>query len=256
MSYVDLKHRLAGLTMDVVADPDAARWVPVLAAYARAIPDAATGISWTELKTSADALAGGFGWNVSEDDANTLIAAGVLIRMGDRITLDPAFTPYFAYLTRHSGRLLSFLARYRAQTTPPWDSIPVEVWRGAQLFNAGLYFECHELLEGAWRRTAGPEKNFLHGLVQAAAAFYHYEKRNRHGVRTLLDKALRRLDPYPSHFLGVDLDDLRRSLAKWQKFLAADGAVPPPSTPVIQFAAAAAESTGDAAAQNKGTPRG
>src|SRR5439155_18568215 len=90
-----------------------------------------------------------------------------------------------------------------------------ELRRGVVLFNAGLYFECHELLEGVWRATPGPERAFYHGIVQAAAAFYHYEKRNLHGARTLLTKGLQKLEGFPYHYRGVNLGAFRRMLRPW-----------------------------------------
>lgn len=247
MSYVDLKHRLAELALAVVADPQSAKWVPLLAAYARA--DAAgMGVEWPRLRHEADILAHDFGWSVSEDQLDQLMGWGLLIRDDGRIALRPEFRAHRQYLARQIGRVLSFLSRYLRQSTPPSESIPQEVWQGVLLFNAGLYFECHELLEGAWKRTAGPEKNFLHGLVQLAAAFYHYEKPNPHGIRTLLGKAFPRLEQYPSPYLGIDLSGLRRSLSRWREFLAADKAADAPAIPAIQFA-----KTWD---ENKGTPRG
>jgi predicted metal-dependent hydrolase len=43
----------------------------------------------------------------------------------------------------------------------------------ADLFNRKLYFECHELLEDAWRESRGEEKQFLQGLIMLSVAMYH-----------------------------------------------------------------------------------
>jgi predicted metal-dependent hydrolase len=86
------------------------------------------------------------------------------------------------------------------------------VRRGAALFNAGLFFECHELFEDAWRASAPPERLFYHGLVQAAAACYHAEKGNTHGAAVLLDKARAKLTRYAPRYLGVDIEGLLASL--------------------------------------------
>lgn len=41
------------------------------------------------------------------------------------------------------------------------------------LWNAGLFFELHELLETIWHRAKGPERTALKGMIQAAGAFVH-----------------------------------------------------------------------------------
>jgi hypothetical protein len=199
MSYVDLKHMLADLTMEVVADPER---------YS--------------------------GGDRALDDR--LIQLGILAREGDRAELRQDFRPHQRYFEQQTGRLRSFLAKYRAGR-PPAETAPDPLWAGVLLFNEGLYFECHEWLEAAWKRSVGPERNFLHGIVQAAAAFYHYEKGNMHGARTLLGKALRRLETYPSPYLSVDLDDLSRTLTQWQtEFAQSDGPRPDSHHPTIRFA--------------------
>jgi Domain of unknown function (DUF309) len=43
---------------------------------------------------------------------------------------------------------------------------------GINLFNNGKFFECHEAWEEVWKRSAGDEKLFYQGIIQAAP----YEK--------------------------------------------------------------------------------
>jgi Domain of unknown function (DUF309) len=56
----------------------------------------------------------------------------------------------------------------------------------ATLFDAGLYFEVHELLESHWTRAAGAERQALQGLIQVAVAFQHRDNGNAEGARSLL----------------------------------------------------------------------
>jgi len=42
------------------------------------------------------------------------------------------------------------------------------------LWNAGLFFELHELLETIWLKAKEPERTALKGLIQAAGAFVHH----------------------------------------------------------------------------------
>ena len=62
--------------------------------------------------------------------------------------------------------------------------------RGAVLFDAGNYFEAHEVWEDAWRATRDPEANrLLHGLIQSAAAAIKLRESNFRGASTLTDRA-------------------------------------------------------------------
>ncbi|HKZ04945.1 MAG TPA: DUF309 domain-containing protein [Methylomirabilota bacterium] len=56
----------------------------------------------------------------------------------------------------------------------------------ATLFDAGLYFEVHELLEPHWFRARGPEREALQGLIQIAVGFQHLVNGNRRGALALL----------------------------------------------------------------------
>jgi hypothetical protein len=56
----------------------------------------------------------------------------------------------------------------------------------AVLFDAGLYFEVHELLEPHWVRASGAERHALQGLIQVAVAFQHLDNGNVEGARSLL----------------------------------------------------------------------
>jgi hypothetical protein len=51
--------------------------------------------------------------------------------------------------------------------TPRHEKIcPPEYLRGIDLFNAGDYFECHEVLEDIWMVSSGQEKLFYQGMVR------------------------------------------------------------------------------------------
>jgi hypothetical protein len=54
------------------------------------------------------------------------------------------------------------------------------------LFDAGLYFEVHELLEPCWFRALGREREALQGLIQIAVGFQHLVNGNRRGALGLL----------------------------------------------------------------------
>lgn len=74
------------------------------------------------------------------------------------------------------------------------------------LFNAGRYWESHEVLEAAWRSAEGDVRLFLQGLIQAAAAFHKWRvQNNQRGLVRHLRQSLEKLAPFESGFLGLDL---------------------------------------------------
>jgi predicted metal-dependent hydrolase len=99
--------------------------------------------------------------------------------------------------------------------------------QGINLFNEAAFFEAHEVLEDVWRAAPAPEKLFLQGLIQVAVALHHHRHGNLVGTRSLLARAVRNLSGYPENFGGIQLPQLRHSLAAWQRALAEGSPVPP-----------------------------
>jgi len=58
--------------------------------------------------------------------------------------------------------------------------------QAAALFDAGLYFEVHELLEPHWIAAGGHTRRTLQGLIQIAVGFEHLADGNAQGARSLL----------------------------------------------------------------------
>jgi len=90
-----------------------------------------------------------------------------------------------------------------------------EFRRGIALFNSGKFFESHEVWEESWLKALGPEKTFLQGLIQVAAAFHHHGHGNRRGLRSLLAAGLAKLDHFPETHRGIGLGKLRDDARKW-----------------------------------------
>jgi hypothetical protein len=63
----------------------------------------------------------------------------------------------------------------------------------AALFDAGLPFEVHEVLEPHWARAAGEEREALQGLIQIAVGYQHRANGNLHGAHALLLEGSERL---------------------------------------------------------------
>jgi predicted metal-dependent hydrolase len=92
--------------------------------------------------------------------------------------------------------------------------------RGIEQFNSRQFFEAHETWEEIWLHAAEPEKTFLQGIIQVAAAFHHYRRGNRAGTQSLLKAGLRKLDHFPGDHHGLKLEALRAAANRWAAALA------------------------------------
>jgi uncharacterized protein len=86
---------------------------------------------------------------------------------------------------------------------------------GFDHFNRKEFFEAHESWEEIWLHAPKPEKPFLQGIIQVAAAFHHYRRGNREGCESLLGEGLRKLDKWPAVHRGLALAPLRLSVRWW-----------------------------------------
>lgn len=89
--------------------------------------------------------------------------------------------------------------------------------RGLDHFNSRKFFEAHEIWEEIWLVEKEPEKTFLQGLIQLAAAFHHYQRRNHAGAESLLASAIVKLTRYPKNHRGLALDQLRETAKEWAR---------------------------------------
>jgi hypothetical protein len=62
------------------------------------------------------------------------------------------------------------------------------------LFDAGLGFEVHELLEPHWAAATGEAREALQGLIQVAVGYQHLANGNLGGARSLLAEGAARLE--------------------------------------------------------------
>ena len=89
--------------------------------------------------------------------------------------------------------------------------------RGILHFNAQEFFEAHEVWEEVWLVEAEPEKTFLQGIIQIAAAFHHYLRENPDGAESLLAAGIVKLSRFPAHHRGLAIDDLRSAAKRWAR---------------------------------------
>ena len=96
---------------------------------------------------------------------------------------------------------------------------PGALRRFLELYAADRFWDSHEALEDAWRRTGS---DFYQGLILYASAWVHWERGNAHGVRAQLRKAMERLAGYPASYLGIDVAAVREHCAEVRRTVASD----------------------------------
>ena len=92
---------------------------------------------------------------------------------------------------------------------------------GLEAFNSSHFYDAHEHWEEVWLETPNPDKKFLQGLIQVAAAFHHYSRANLPGTRNLLQAGLMKLDCFPEIHGGLEVESLREEVRAWLAALAA-----------------------------------
>ncbi len=239
--YVRLKHTLSALALEALRPParnvarSAAAWL----------------VAFCDLVRQQDATdePAGFDVPVSAVEARArrtatsaaglrrVVDARVLVRNDGHLSLPEGYRPHFAYMNRQVHRLAAAIrALNRASRGGGVRDERVTIVTGGVMFNAGLFFECHEFLEAAWRVAPPADRGFYHGIILIAAAFYHYEKGNLHGARIKLTQGIKALQPYLPKAHGVRLDRWMAALDRWRNLIEAGqlrGALNPSEIPRI-----------------------
>ena len=108
-----------------------------------------------------------------------------------------------------------------------------ELGEGLRCYCAGEFFLAHEHWESVWLGSKEPERTFLQGLIQVAAAFHHLQRGNSRGTRSLLERARVRLERYPEYFWGMDVASLCQEIGEWLQLLEAGSATQHRSYPQL-----------------------
>ncbi len=77
--------------------------------------------------------------------------------------------------------------------------------RGVAAFNAGRFFEAHEIWEAVWNDTVGEEKRFVQGLVQLATGYLKLSSGLYPGALKLLTRGCQTLRTCPPIYAGLQI---------------------------------------------------
>jgi predicted metal-dependent hydrolase len=143
-------------------------------------------VSWVELKDGDHIRAGPFTMIFKSGDARTEEVQPPAVGQSQSESREPAFEATHI------------------------ETYPREYVQGIEDFNAGRYFDAHEVWEEIWLRSSAETKLFYQMLIQAAVGLHHYERGNSRGARGMYANVLEKLGRLPPVFMSLDLSDFSR----------------------------------------------
>lgn len=90
------------------------------------------------------------------------------------------------------------------------SSVAEALDEAVRLFDQERFFEAHEFLEYIWKSDEVPpdDRDFWKGVTQVAVGSCHVQRGNATGAVTLLQRAVRYMEPYPNVYQGIDAGQL------------------------------------------------
>ncbi len=127
-----------------------------------------------------------------------------------------------------SSGLAAVAAGESSETASPLHSrfqgiYPREYLEGVVHFNAGRYFEAHEVWEEIWLKSSGEEKVFYQMLIQSAVGLYHFQRNNWTGARGMHKRVAEKLTALPGAYMSLDLVDFGRQFKALFRALVEEG---------------------------------
>ena len=157
------------------------------------------------LASSAYELVRGYG-----ADIGNLRVSRTAIELDLLLPSKESLGPATHVLEERFGALLNLR---ELDTPPPPIGVDQAIREGLGLFNEERYWESHEALEYAWRRTEGAEKEVLQGIILVAAALVHLQKNQREVALGVMARANAKLVLHQGVHFGVRIGSVCETLA-------------------------------------------
>ncbi|MGI0072455.1 MAG: DUF309 domain-containing protein [Nitrosotalea sp.] len=77
-------------------------------------------------------------------------------------------------------------------------------------FNNERFWECHEVLEGVWKKAYEGEKDLVQGIILVAAAFVHYQKNENEICLSIMNRAMEKLKSATGIYHDINVDEFKR----------------------------------------------
>jgi len=86
----------------------------------------------------------------------------------------------------------------------PVKKLPPGLREGIALFNAGDYYECHEVIEHEWHAERAPIRRLYQGILQIGVGLHHIRGGNQRGAILLLSDGIAKVSEFLPTALGLD----------------------------------------------------
>ena len=225
--YTELRNRLSELFREALANPDRGFYVLWLRTYCRLAQAERLAIPLPSLVEAFSREAANYPGADRRGPLEALLAHFDLLQLRhlksgnvyrgsamldalrwyaeDAVELYPEFRDYAGYAAQRAEKYWAVVGHLILQERMQ-GGVEGAVAQGVLVFNAGLFFEYHELLEDHWRAEVGDRKRFLQGLIQVAVGLHHWENGNYNGAVLLLREGAERLRVGRPHMLGLDVE--------------------------------------------------
>src|SRR6266511_5186574 len=185
-----LRNRLSELFLEALADPERGAYVLWLRTYCRLAGPAHWQVAFPVLAEVVSREAANYPGADHRGPLEALLADFDLFQLRhleddhawrgpealealrwswqDTIELYPEFRECWMYVVQRAERYWTVVGQLMQQHGRMKGGVKGAVAQGVRVFNAGLFFEYHELIEDHWRAETGDRKRFLQGLIQVA----------------------------------------------------------------------------------------
>jgi hypothetical protein len=132
------------------------------------------------------------------------------------------------------GRPLPYGSAPALPATEPEPDPATALDRGIAHFNAGEFFQAHEVWEEGWHPAPSGERDFWQGMIQIAVGLTHRQRGNQKGAVTLLERGARKLRAYPDGHNGFPTGYLASFAERVARSLREHGVNAPIEVPRIE----------------------
>jgi len=210
---LELRDRLGELLGEALHDQGRAAPLYLIRSFGRlAEARGPVGVSPEDLiRAAEDALREAGRPASAKEVIHELLGSGLLEQTGDgagSLRVAPGkhlLAELSAVVVRTDAYCRALEALYRRPLHPAGE-MERALEAAACLFNEGLFFEVHEVLEALWLKLEGQSRLLLQGLIQIAVGFHHLENRNINGALSLLREGREKVNAYGPDRFGLRLD--------------------------------------------------
>src|SRR5690606_5454817 len=89
------------------------------------------------------------------------------------------------------------------------DPLPELAQEGIRKFNAGEYYEQHDLFEEQWMAIETPGRDLYRAVLQVGVAYFQIQRGNYRGALKMLQRSVQWLVTLPDTCQGINIKKLR-----------------------------------------------